>query len=93
MVKSDGETKLYGEPIVARHLFHIFSNLIKLLIFNIMQARADIEFEKLVKIVKQLPAAQWTKLKKEVEEKVSDNEQNFDLVSLLLSAPTYCKTQ
>ncbi len=58
-----------------------------------MQAQVDIEFDQLVKLAKQLPKTQWTKLKKEVEEKVPDPGQNSDLVSLLLSAPTYSKKQ
>lgn len=58
-----------------------------------MQAQADIEFDQLVKLAKQLPPTQWTKLKREVEEKVTLPEQNSDLVSLLLSAPTFSKKQ
>lgn len=58
-----------------------------------MQVQIDIAFDQLVKLAKQLPTPQWTKLKTEVEEKVSDKEQNSDLVSLLLSAPTYSKKQ
>lgn len=58
-----------------------------------MQAQVDIEFEQLVKLAKQLPTTQWKKLKKEVEEEVSIPRQNSDLVSLLLSAPTYSKKQ
>lgn len=65
----------------------------KLRKFDIMQAQVDIEFDQLVRLSKQLPTTQWTKLKKEVEEKVSNSEQNSDLVSLLLSAPTYSKKQ
>ena len=58
-----------------------------------MQASEDIEFEQLVKLVKQLPASKWTKLKREVEEKASNPGLNSELVSLLLSAPTYSKKQ
>jgi hypothetical protein len=58
-----------------------------------MQAQVDIEFNQLVKLAKQLPATQWTKLKREVEEKVEVTDQNSDLISLLLSAPTYSKKQ
>lgn len=58
-----------------------------------MQAQVDIEFDQLVRLVKQLPTTQWTKLKKEVEGKISNSQQNSDLVSLLLSAPTYSKKQ
>ena len=57
-----------------------------------MQADVNIDFEQLVQLAKKLPATKWKKLKKEVEEKkiISSNE---DLVSLLLSAPTYSKKQ
>ena len=58
-----------------------------------MQTQVNIEFDQLVELAKQLPTAQWTKLKKEVEEKVFNTKQNPDLVSLLLSAPTYSKKQ
>ncbi len=58
-----------------------------------MQAQVDIEFEQLVKLAKQLPTSQWTKLKKEVEEEVMNSTPNSDLVPLLLSAPTYSKKQ
>ncbi len=58
-----------------------------------MQAQVEIGFDQLVKLVKQLPATHWTKLKEEVEEKVPDSEQSSDLVSLLLTAPTYSEKQ
>lgn len=58
-----------------------------------MQAQVDIEFDQLVKLVKQLPTLQWKKLKREVEEKVAVPEKNSELISLLLSAPTYSKKQ
>ncbi len=58
-----------------------------------MQTQVNIEFDQLVELAKQLPTTQWTKLKKEVEEKVSNTKQHSDLVSLLLSAPTYSKKQ
>jgi len=58
-----------------------------------MQTQVNIEFDQLVELAKQLPTTQWTKLKEEVEEKVSNIEQHSDLVSLLLSAPTYSKKQ
>jgi hypothetical protein len=58
-----------------------------------MQAQVDIAFDQLVKIAKRLPATQWKKLKKEVEGKMLNTEHNSDLVSLLLSAPTYSKKQ
>lgn len=58
-----------------------------------MELQVDIEFDQLVKLAKQLPETHWTKLKKEVEEKASDTEQDTGLVSLLLSAPTYSERQ
>ncbi len=58
-----------------------------------MELQVDIEFDQLVKLAKQLPETHWTKLKKEVEKKVSDTKQSTDLVSFLLSAPTYNKRQ
>ena len=58
-----------------------------------MEAQVDIKFDQLVKLARRLPPTQWAKLKREVEEKVPAPEQNSDLVSLLLSAPTYSKKQ
>ena len=58
-----------------------------------MQTRVNIEFDQLVELAKQLPVTQWAKLKKQVEEKVSNTKENSDLVTLLLSAPTYSKKQ
>lgn len=58
-----------------------------------MHEQEEIEFEQLVKIVKRLPVKQWSKLKKEVDKSKPDLKQNSDLVSLLLSAPTYSKEQ
>lgn len=65
----------------------------KPLTFGAMQAQVDIKFDQLVKLAKQLPSTQWTKLKREVEEKVAVTKQSSDLVSLLMSAPTYSKKQ
>jgi len=58
-----------------------------------MQTQVNIEFDQLVELVKQLPSKKWAQLKKEVEQKKIDSEQNSDLVSLLLSAPTFSKKQ
>lgn len=58
-----------------------------------METQVNIEFDQLVELAKQLPAQQWSKLKKEVEEKKTDSHKNSDLVSLLLSAPTFSKKQ
>ena len=65
----------------------------KRLNFVNMHAQVDIEFNQLVKLAKQLPPTQWIKLKKEVEAKLADSSQDSDLVSLLLSAPTYSEKQ
>ena len=59
-----------------------------------MQTQVNIEFDQLVELVKQLPSKKWAQLKKEIEQKKKiDLEQNSDLVSLLLSAPTFSKKQ
>lgn len=58
-----------------------------------MQTQVTIEFDQLVELVKQLPTKKWAQLKKEVEQKKIDLDQNSDLVSLLLSAPTFSKKQ
>ena len=58
-----------------------------------MQTQVSIEFDQLVELVKQLPTKKWAQLKKEVEQKKIDLDQNSDLVSLLLSAPTFSKKQ
>lgn len=58
-----------------------------------MQTQVNIEFDQLVELAKQLPSKKWEKLKKEVEETKSGSNQNSDLVSLLLSAPTFSRKQ
>ena len=58
-----------------------------------MQTQINIEFDQLVELAKQLPTTQWAKLKKVVEGKSSVAKDNSDLVTLLLSAPTYSKKQ
>ena len=58
-----------------------------------MEAQIDIGFKQLVKLVKQLPKKQWTKLKSEVEEQKVSSEQNSDMLSFLLSGPTFNKKQ
>ena len=65
----------------------------KRLNFVNMHAQVDIEFNQLVKLAKQLPPTQWIKLKKEVEAKLANSNKDSDLLSLLLSAPTYSKKQ
>jgi len=58
-----------------------------------MQSKADIEFDQLVKVVKKLPAGQWTKLKTEVEQAAISSSQRKKLEKLLLSGPTFSKKQ
>jgi hypothetical protein len=56
-----------------------------------MQAEVNIDFDQFVQLAKKLPSTQWKKLKREVEEK--EYNASDDLVSLLLSAPTFSKKQ
>lgn len=58
-----------------------------------MEAQIDIAFEQLVKLVKQLPKKQWTKLKSEVEQQDISVNQNSDMLNFLLTGPTFNKKQ
>ena len=58
-----------------------------------MQAQVNIEFDQLVKIAKQLPPTQWTKLKKEVEATKPLDKEREEFRKLLLSGPTFSKKQ
>jgi hypothetical protein len=58
-----------------------------------MEAQIDIGFKQLVKLVKQLPKKQWTKLKSEVEEQKVSSDQNSDMLNFLLNGPTFNKKQ
>jgi hypothetical protein len=58
-----------------------------------MQAQIDIEFDQLVKLVKQLPKKQWTKLKMEVDEKELPSDTQRDMLNLLLNGPTFSQKQ
>ncbi len=58
-----------------------------------MEAQIDIGFKQLVKLVKQLPRKQWTKLKSEVEEQPVSSDQNSDMLTFLLNGPTFNKKQ
>lgn len=58
-----------------------------------MQAQIDIEYNQLVKLVKQLPKKQWTKLKSEVEQMEVPADTPSDMLSLLLNGPTFNKKQ
>lgn len=58
-----------------------------------MQAQIDIGFEQLVKLAKQLPKQQWTKLKSEVEEQNVSADHATDMLVFLLNGPTFNKRQ
>ena len=58
-----------------------------------MELQVDIKFEQLIKLAKQLPATQWTKLKSEVENENIGAKKVSDLETFLLSAPTFNKKQ
>ncbi len=58
-----------------------------------MEVQIDIGFDQLVQLAKQLPASQWTKLKKEVDGEPVINDQASDLEEFLLTAPTFTKKQ
>ena len=57
-----------------------------------MQVQVDIEFERLLEIVKTLPSGQLKQLKAELEKEVK-NSKSIDLETLLLSGPTATKKQ
>jgi hypothetical protein len=57
-----------------------------------MQAEIDIDYDQLVRLVKQLPKNQWTKLKTEVEAQEHANPSS-DMLSFLMNAPTFNKKQ
>ena len=58
-----------------------------------MQVEVDIEFDDLLKIVKNLPAIQLSKLKKEIEANPEKETKRQDFKSLLLNGPTFSKKQ
>ena len=58
-----------------------------------MRAQVDIGFEQLVQLAKQLPPAQWTRLKTEVEKEQPPKEAISDMEAFLLSAPTFTRKQ
>ena len=57
-----------------------------------MQVQVDIGFDQLVKLAKQLPKSQWTKLKTEVEAQ-EQADTSSDMLHFLMSAPTFNKKQ
>ncbi|MEO7444891.1 MAG: hypothetical protein ABIU55_05285 [Ferruginibacter sp.] len=58
-----------------------------------MELQVNIAFDQLVKLAKQLPSTQWTKLKREVEKVKMETNNISDLETFLLSAPTFNKKQ
>ncbi len=58
-----------------------------------MQTRVNIGFKQLVELARQLPPAQWKRLKEEVEKQGRHPDMGSDLESFLLSAPVFTKEQ
>ena len=58
-----------------------------------MQAQIDIAYDQLVRLVKQLPKKQWTRLKSEVEENRVLADTQSEMLTLLLNGPTFSKKQ
>jgi len=56
-----------------------------------MQLKTAIAFDELVELAKTLPAAQWTRLKKEVEQK--KKMKTKELALFLMQAPTFNQKQ
>lgn len=61
--------------------------------FDLMRIQVDIGFDQLAQLAKQLPQAQWKKLKQEVETKASKDQEREDFKKLLLNGPTFSKKQ
>ena len=58
-----------------------------------MQAIADIEFDKLLKIVKSLPGNKLSILKAEIEKQTTSVNKRSDFEALLLNGPTFSEDQ
>lgn len=58
-----------------------------------MQLQVDIEFDQLVKIVKNLPTGKLRKLKAEIENEAKKAKTKVDLRTLLLNGPIATKKQ
>jgi hypothetical protein len=58
-----------------------------------MVAEIDIQYDQLVKLVKQLPKKQWSMLKDEIEAQSIKTKAKGDMLSFLLSAPTFSQNQ
>lgn len=66
---------------------------IKLHKFDNMQVQAEIDFNQLVQLAKQLPEGQWTRLKQEVEAQELLSKEREEFRNLLLSGPTFSQEQ
>jgi hypothetical protein len=64
-----------------------------LLNFEYMQVQVNIEFDQLLKIVRNLPSGQLRQLKAEIEKDAVTQNSNIDLETLLLNGPTATKKQ
>jgi len=58
-----------------------------------MQVQINIEFDQLIKIVKELPTSKLKKLKAEIEKKVGSGGSRTKLEELLLNGPVATKKQ
>ena len=58
-----------------------------------MQVQLNIEFDQLLKIVKDLPLGKLKQLKAEIERMAADTGSGIDLERLLLNGPTATKKQ
>ena len=58
-----------------------------------MQVQIQIEFDQLVKIVRELPSGKLKQLRAEIEKEVSVEKSKTDLETLLLNGPTATKKQ
>ena len=58
-----------------------------------MQVKVNIEYEQLLKIVKNLPAGKLRQLKAEIEQEAKLEKSELDLESLLLNGPVATKKQ
>lgn len=58
-----------------------------------MQVQVDIRFDKLVNIVRALPAGQFKQIKVEIEKETKAESPKIDLEALLLNRPVATKKQ
>lgn len=58
-----------------------------------MKLQLDIGFDQLVQLARELPKAEWIKLKEEVEEGRTTASVSPNLETFLLTAPTFTKRQ